>query len=593
SGSQIIQGNYKRDFQESNGSRSLEWFEIGVKILWEDPLSWGYPVINVYTDFLNAEQRKALKNAKITLSKLHNPMDDYSLYIKKFNLSELHDAIFSWLLHTENIDEKYRDLFKGNFNAKAAEKDEATKPIMKMMTLMISHIIKLLFNSTQGLDMLDMSFNHLSIGIPADIVKSAEAMKRAFTDITWLRVHTNFTSKLISEDRLDTALKIFNKMVELCHKVEYLDVKYQYYTDIDKNDKNDKNDKKIMSKLVNVQQKLKHFTIRRSDLWFNLMVSIGEHAANTLVSFNLSGIPLSPQQLQPLTRCTQLLTLSFVRCMDIKQTGKNKNKNGTVRDDDTPTFVDSSGLFFHSVKKMYLYKNKISPEALTSLIRMTINLEELIIVNNNTETIIKAISHYCGNINYLALTLYSDTTFFALMDWLSLSHLKTLVLGTHHSKILNFKDRPNQSLGSMLYEIGDQFPLSLTRLDVDFEVTPQQLDIFLQRSNYVFEELGLHQSSGLKDDHLRVLMNHAKVSKRLRKVTFDRIYWSSPDEDLESQISFEGSLLEKSLFSPKTLKEAEQYINTINSTSFDPFIDPLQRIFKTRNIETMDIEDSN
>ncbi|CAG8724196.1 12944_t:CDS:2, partial [Cetraspora pellucida] len=500
-----------------------EWFEIGVKILWEDPLSWGYPVINVYTDFLNAEQRKSLKNAKITLPKLHNPMDDYSLYIKKFNLSELHDAIFTWLLHTENIDEKYRGLFKGNFNAKAAEKDEATKPIMKMMTLMISHIIKLLFNSTQGLDMLDMSINHLSIGIPADIVKSAEAMKRAFTDLTWLRVHTNFSSKLISDDRLETALKIFNKMVELCHK------------------------------LVNVQQKLKHFTIRRSDLWFNLMVSIGEHAAHTLVSFNLSGIPLSPQQLQPLTRCTQLLTLSFVRCMDIKQTGKNKNKNGIVRDDDTPTFVDSSGLFFHSVKKVYLYKNKISPEALTSLIRMTINLEELIIVNNNTETIIKAISHYCGNINYLALTLYSDTTFFALMDWLSFSHLKTLVLGTYHSKILNFKDRPNQSLGSMLYEIGDQLPLSLTRFDVDFEVTPQQLDVFLQRSNYVFEELGLHQSSGLKDDHLKVLMNHAKVSVRLRKVTFDRIYWSSPDDDLENQISFEGSLLEKSSFSPKTL----------------------------------------
>ncbi|CAG8710445.1 23014_t:CDS:2 [Dentiscutata erythropus] len=476
-----------------------EWFEVGVKILWEDPLSWGHPVINVYNDFLNAEQRKSLKNAKITLPRLHNPMDDYSLYIKKFNLSELHDAIFGWLLHTENIDEKYRDLFKGNFNVKTAEKDEITKPIVKMMTLMISHIIKLLFNSTQGLDMLDMSFNHLSVGIPADIVKSAEAMKRAFTDLTWLRVHTNFTSKLISEDRLETA------------------------------------------------------------------------------------------QLQPLTRCTQLLTLSFVRCTDIKQTGRSKKSNS----DDTPALIDSSGLYFLSVKKMYLYKNKISPEALTSLVRMTINLEELIIVNNNTEVIIKAISHYCGNINYLALTLYSDTTFVALMDWLSFSHLKTLVLGTHHSKIINFKDRPNQSLGSMLYEIGDQFPLSLTKFDVDFEVTPQQLDIFLQRSNYVFEELGLHQSSGLRDDHLKILMNHAKVSGRLRKVTFDRIYWSSPDENLESQISFEGSSLEKSYFSPKLLSDAEKYINTINSTSVDPFIDPLQEIFRTDNIETMDIDDPN
>ncbi|CAG8826923.1 14849_t:CDS:2 [Gigaspora margarita] len=531
-----------------------EWFEVGVKILWEDPLSWGYPVINVYIDFLNAEQRKSLKNARVTLPKLHNPMDDYSLYIKKFNLSELHDAIFSWLLHTENIDEKFRDLFKGNFNAKAAEKDDATKPIMKMMTLLISQIIKLLFNSTQGLEMLDMSFNHLSVGIPSDVVKSAEAMKRAFTDLTWLRVHTNFTSKLISEDRLDTAIKIFNKMVEL----------------------------------FNQQKKLKHFTIRRSDLLFNHMVSIGEHAASTLVSFNLSGISMSPQQLQPLTRCSQLSTLSFVRCTDIKQSGKNKNK---LRDDGAPTFIDSSGLFFLSVKKIYLYKNKISPETLKSLIKMTMNLEELIIVNNNTEAIINAISCHCGNINYLALTLHSDTTFVALMDWLSLSHLKTLVLSTHHSKIINFKDRPNQSLGSMLYEIGDQFPLSLTSFDVDFEVTPQQLDIFLQRSNYVFEELGLHQSSGLRDDHLKLLMNHAKVSGRLHKVTFDRIYWSSPDENLESLISFEGSSLEKSYFSPKLLSEAEKFINTINSTSVDPFIDPLQENFRTDNIETMDIDD--
>ncbi|RIB13956.1 hypothetical protein C2G38_2097114 [Gigaspora rosea] len=461
---------------------------------------------------------------------------------------------------------------------------------MKMMTLLISQIIKLLFNSTQGLEMLDMSFNHLSVGIPSDVVKSAEAMKRAFTDLTWLRVHTNFTSKLISEDRLDTAIKIFNKMVELCHKIEYLDVKYQFAPQNDnKNDKNDKNiEKKLIPKLVNQQKKLKHFTIRRSDLLFNHMVSIGEHAASTLVSFNLSGISMSPQQLQPLTRCSQLSTLSFVRCTDIKQTGKNKNK---LRDDGAPTFIDSSGLFFLSVKKIYLYKNKISPETLKSLIKMTMNLEELIIVNNHTDAIINAISCHCGNINYLALTLYSDTTFVALMDWLSLSHLKTLVISTHHSKIINFRDRPNQSLGSMLYEIGDQFPLSLTSFDVDFEVTPQQLDIFLQRSNYVFEELGLHQSSGLRDDHLKILMNHAKVSGRLRKVTFDRIYWSSPDEILESQISFEGSSLEKSYFSPKLLSEAEKYINTINSTSVDPFIDPLQENFRTDNIETMDIDD--
>ncbi|CAG8532815.1 8952_t:CDS:2 [Diversispora eburnea] len=529
------------------------WCNLALPLLWEDPLSWGAPIIEIYLKFLPSEQRKSISKIGINLPnvpKNFKPIYCYPKYIKKFSYTELHEATYSWLLESKNVSMVYQDLFDKSFNQVEAEHNPNGKIIIEKMTSLIYHLIKLLFLSSKGFEMIDLSTSYKSVGIPPLLSKIPDMFKMVFTDLKHLKVHTNYADSKVTTERLDSANKLFTKIVEYCNNLEYLDAK-----DLS----NEKNEMRQLFRLVGVQKNLKFFTARNFELWPNLMIKLGEATENTLVSFNLSGVPINIHLLEHLSHCKALKYLALVRYNNELSTGSSR-----------------SSITFITAKELYFYKNRLESNTLKSILRSVgKNLKSLTVVNNNTEAIIQGICKFCPNLKYLALTIYSDTKFSTLTDWLTVSKLETLILGTLQSNIHNFSDLPQIDLGEILKDLGNHFPISLKCVDFDFEITPHQLEFFLRRSNQIFEELGLHQASGLEDKHLKIIKNHAKLTRKLIEVTFDRTNEEKPD---------------RSYFSNKYLADAEKHINTITSTSIDPFIDPLQKLFRVYDLEVMDTE---
>ncbi|CAG8731514.1 2939_t:CDS:1, partial [Acaulospora morrowiae] len=368
---------------------------------------------------------------------------------------------------------------------------------------------------------------------------------------------------------------------------------------------NERNEVRQLYRLVAVQKNLKHFTARRFELWPNLMVTLAETAVNTLKTFNVSGVPIDSTLIAELSKCNVLEVLSFVRCMEKKAEvtilssgkgktrGKRKDNNNRAEGRLMSTTLSSMSSIIRA-KRLYFYKNKLEPGTLKALLKMLgKNIEKLTVVNNNTETIIKAIRKYCPYLKVFILQIYSDTRFSTFSEWIAGSKLQTLILGTLISNVNKFADRPDTSICEMLAEMGNYFPLSLKCVDFDFEISPSQLELFLTRSNYVFEELGLHQALGLDDKYLRIIKTHAKLSRCLTELTFDRVYWiTGGDEHADETDSdvIDEDKPDRSYFSNKSLLDAEKYIPTITSTSIDPFTDPLKYIFKVHDIDEMDTE---
>ncbi|CAG8744848.1 10444_t:CDS:1, partial [Acaulospora morrowiae] len=75
-----------------------EWCRVGLPLLWEDPLSWGAPIIEIYLNFLSTEQRSSIRRTTVSLNKVSNHIFCYPDFIKKLSYTELHEAIFSWLI---------------------------------------------------------------------------------------------------------------------------------------------------------------------------------------------------------------------------------------------------------------------------------------------------------------------------------------------------------------------------------------------------------------------------------------------------------------------------------------------------------------
>ncbi|RHZ61207.1 hypothetical protein Glove_349g122 [Diversispora epigaea] len=649
---------------------SKAWCNVALPLLWEDPLSWGAPIIEIYLNFLSSDQRKSISRVGVYLPNVpKNPKHIYYYpeYIKKFSYTELHEAAYSWLLESRNISRAYQDLFDKSFNQEEADHNPNLKIIIKMMTSLMHHLIKLLFLSSKGFEMIDLSTSYRSVGIPPLLAKIPEMLKMAFTDLKHLKVHTNYADSKITTERLDSANKLFTKAVEYCNNLEYLDAK-DY--------SNEKNEMRQLFRLVAVQKNLKHFTARNFELWPNLMVTLGEATENTLVSFNLSGVPIDIHLLEHLSHCKALKSLALVRCMEYRNyhynnynynnnnnnysynnnynnhnnnynynnsdynnidnnsliSNNNNNKGKRKRDEmelednnnnnnnnnKSSTRSSRSTISLITAKELYFYKNKLESNTLKSILKLVgKNLKSLTVVNNNTEAIIQGINRFCPNLKYLALTIYSDTKFSTFTDWLTISKLETLILGTLSSNIHNFSDKPQIDLGEILKDLGNHFPISLKCVDFDFEITPQQLEVFLQRSNQVFVELGLHQASGLDDKHLRIIRSHARLTKKLKEVTFDRVYWiigGDDDDGEEEEVNNDDDDKNKnknkkkdsdamdlddineekpdrSYFSNKVLADAEKCIQTVTSTSIDPFIDPLKKLFRVHDIKVMDTED--
>ncbi|CAG8509176.1 40_t:CDS:1 [Acaulospora colombiana] len=570
------------------------WCKTGMPLLWEDPLSWGAPIIETYLSFLSTEQRSSIRRTGVNIPKVTNHVFCYPDFIKKFTYTELHEATHSWLIESKNIASNYQDLFDESFDQKEADNDEKKRIIVKMMSSLICHLIKLLLNSSKGFEMVDLSTNYRCVGIPPLITKSHEMLKLVFTNLTYLKVHTNYADPKITPDRLDSANKLFTEMVEHCTKIQYLDSKDQ---------NNERNEVRQLYRLVAVQKDLRHFTARRFELWLNLMVTLAETAANTLKTFNISGVPVDISLLAELSRCNVLEVLSFSRCVENKTEATTISTKGRGRGkkDNHAGMVGRGMLTTLSItqptiraKRLYFYKNKLEPKTLKAILKMLgRNLEKLTVVNNNTETIIKAIRKYCLSLKDLILQVYLDTRFSTFSEWIAGSKLRTLVLGTFISNVYNFEDRPDTLICEMLEEMGNYFPLSLKCIDFDFEISPNQLELFLTRSNYVFKELGLHQPSGLDDKYLRIIKNHTKLSKCLTELTFDRVFWITGEDANTNEMdsdSIDEEKPDRSYFSNKSLLDAEKYINTITSTSIDPFTDPLKSIFRVHDIDEMDTE---
>jgi hypothetical protein len=200
------------------------------------------------------------------------------------------------------------------------------------------------------------------------------------------------------------------------------------------------------------------------------------------------------------------------------------------------------------------YNDERSEMLLICLLEMTnLNLKTLS-TKLITYNVLRVISSYCTNISSLNISHnFSHVNFNSLLNIIPIFPLRQLYLEISYSSSREYMD-------AEIYKLASSLPYSLENLYLKCHITPDYLDVLLNRSRPKLKSLWLYNVSDYYMDYLKILYSYSLVpNNRLKDVRFN---WNkslrSRRNRRSSSVSCDDEEFQKTV--SKHLKDARQSI---------------------------------
>ncbi|CAB5337669.1 unnamed protein product [Rhizophagus irregularis] len=307
----------------------------------------------------------------------------------------------------------------------------------------------------------------------------------------------------VNKSNLDEFLNFFNIIILNCSDLKSISL------DVRKEEKDDylEIDYSI-SKLLSNQKRLENLSISYcSPMIYN---SIFRHT-HYLNYLHIKGINDMSCLLKLISSCKVLKTLELEQSWN-----KSDNDYKFHYSDLTKNFSLSHTTKLQIDHLYFNFNDQRSETLLICLLEMTnLNLKTLT-TKLITFNIMRIISTFCTNISSLNISHnFSHIDFTSLLNILPVFPLRQLYLEISYSSSREYMD-------AEIYKLASSLPYTLENLYLKCHITPDYLDILLNRSRPNIKSLWLYNVSDYYMDYLKILYHYSLVpNNRLKDVRFN------------------------------------------------------------------------
>ncbi|GES78472.1 hypothetical protein GLOIN_2v1656553 [Rhizophagus clarus] len=346
----------------------------------------------------------------------------------------------------------------------------------------------------------------------------------------------------VNKLNLNEFLDFFNIIILNCNDLRSISL------DVRKEDKDDHLEiDYTISKLLSNQKRLEHLSINHCS---QMIYSTIYRHIHYLTYLHIKGISDMSCLLKIISTCKEL------RILELEQSWNKIDDNYNFSPSDFTKNFSLSHTTRLRIDHLYFnYNDERAESLLICLLEMTnLNLKTLS-TKLITYNIMRIISSYCTNITSLNISHnFSHIDFTSFLNIIPAFPLRQLYLEISYSSSREYMD-------AEIYKLASSLPFTLENLYLKCHITPDYLDILLNRSRPKLESLWLYNVSDYYMDYLKILYHYSLVpNNRLKDVRFNwnKSLNSSRRNRRSSSVSCDDEEFQKTV--SKHLKDARQSI---------------------------------
>ncbi|CAG8632158.1 1220_t:CDS:2 [Funneliformis caledonium] len=503
------------------------WCRTSIPILWRRPFEHGFPkkfgrkLIKIYVEFLTREEKELLKTQEIRISSNVVNGDllfEYPKYIQYFDMKNFIYAIKLWIPSKNKFEQNVHFVARmlGNLFCRHSNG-------FKSINYQSNNDIK--FTDVTSYD-----------GIQTLLYKLKEFNYKGF----------NFADNYYSLNWIN----LFNNLATYAHNIQHLSIH------IYKNNKQEFSgvDDAIIE-LIRSQRGLKSLSL--TNFWSNssIFYSIIRLHANSLTCLKLEGLSDITLLIQLLISCHKLDSL------ELTQSLRGEYHEHEIVSSNLPNCLElniKNFLFnFNSNENLLIY-------LLKSMNRNLKTFSSTLYLTNSS--IILILKNYNINITRLSLRISESLSDFYenLLKKLPLTYL--------------FLDMPKYQKLSFIHirQLARSFPPSLLELDLNFDISPKEFELLLDKSSANLVSITLRNSFENRREYLEIMVKYAiKEVGNLREIRFQKDYMitsrnhinfkSLLADELKDVVENYREVDTKNILKDLRIGEIKPYIHNFNS----------------------------
>ncbi|CAI2176875.1 7944_t:CDS:2 [Funneliformis geosporum] len=440
------------------------WCRLAVPVLWRRPFEHVYPevygsrAINTYINCLSKDDKQRLISSYVVMpSQQVQPIFYYPKFLQGFDCDNFISSVRAWL---------------------------PGDPEPELIQLTARLIGNMIFRRSRGLKNL----RYLRKEVPDDMtLVDFLTYTEVIRALTRLQRFEFRSSHVADRDFTRAWLNLFAKASASAKNLRHITVHIKKknrdsYLELDHS----------ITDLIGVQKCVQSISVNsfwstsNSQLIYQAML---QHS-RSLNYLRIQGLSDLPLLFQVLRSCRNLKTLEFAQSW-IK--------------DDNFTIIPSKHTL--SIQHLYYYFDYGPLDFINALLQMSSHNLKSFTSKQFTPLIITTIRDYCPNIKHLCIRLIPSD--FALFEQL----LNTLQL--EHLTIQTPYNQPRFT-HEQIIRLALTLPESCTYLGLDFDIYPNELDVFLSRCKAKLKILALHNITKSYHRYLEVITRHANCLREVR-----------------------------------------------------------------------------
>ncbi|GBC02663.1 hypothetical protein RclHR1_04740006 [Rhizophagus clarus] len=470
------------------------WCRLAIPLLWEDPFSKDYPkyyrFIDIYLHQLKESDKVKLNEHGIN-SRLYssNTLFNYASFIRHLDTHKVYNSVESWIVTLETSKKSY------------SIQNTNLAPLPNFINL----IYRLLFQI-----FIENKANLHSLGITMILHVEFEY----FDEILELILQNpnfiyNIKNFMLDIDRItDNVTKFLGFFCSNCNSISSLYFLLPYYNNYPIIEKH-------LSQIIKSQENIKKisFGFNISSLNHSLLSLKNSNCLNTLntiIFYRIDFINIVVLS-EVFNQLNVLESIHIIYCHSLNTKFIQQINNITKP---------------FKLRSLFTYK---SDEILESLIRKSGNyLENLGIVNNESQQFLRLIIKYCGKIKYLG-PIWLDKQNICLLFNL----IENITQNLNYLVIDYFYNIHSSSF--VLQNLGQVLPLKLEYLNLLLTINTNDLKIFLKNSQNIFIKRFLIKNLKTESEDIFPYIKEYVMEKKRIKYLAIKESFHGKSEDLFSQ----------------------------------------------------------